>query len=68
MARLEQGRKIKHDVLYVNSSGNTNIIYNKVSVSLAPTSMYALRQCMFLQMLVSDSNQIECLFSISILF
>lgn len=60
--------KVKHDILHVNSSGNENIIYNKVSISLAPRSLCVLRQCVFLQMLGSESNQIEYLFSISILF
>lgn len=69
MASLEPGRKkIKHDILHVNSSRNANIICNKVSISPAPTSMYAVSHCMFLQILDSESNQIECLFSISILF
>lgn len=62
--------KVRHDILHVNSSGNTNITYNnnRVSISLAPTSMDVLRQCMFLQVLVSESNLIECLFSVECLF
>lgn len=61
-------KKVRHDILHVNSSGNTNIIFNKVFISLAPASMYVLRQCRFLQMLVSESNQIECLFFVECLF